>query len=91
MFMPETNLRCIHVCAYFVKSSDMMISNFNLFVRPVSGREINGRENLNDHNKQDNCNDKSNYSKLHDRERHITISMFLKNFDFYNSLELTTI
>lgn len=91
MFMPATNLRCIHVCAYFVKSSDMMISNFNMFVRPVSGREINGRENLNDHNKQDNCNDKSNYSKLHDRERHITISMFLKNFDFYNSLELPTI
>ena len=63
----------LHVWARFAnRSSITMVSSSRMIFRPVFRWEINGRQYLNNHYKTNNSDDKSNYSKLHDRECHVT-------------------
>lgn len=63
----------LHVWARFAnRSSITMVSSSRMIFRPVFRWEINGRQYLNNHYKTNNSDDKSNYSKLHDRKCHVT-------------------
>lgn len=63
------------MCACFsMSSTNMAISNDRVFFWPMCGWEMESSQYLNNHYETDNCQNKSDYSKLHDRVCHITES-----------------